>query len=141
MGPDPTPGGTSGTLRSCKGLFSAYTQALGDVDLPEKDTWVRSSIIPDFLFDLQGAGEAFDSIKQMGLSGAKPLGEAKTKALNSDYHKRKDEPPAEARQAEVARDYIRRAARIDELLGHPRVPTGLWPPRSRSTTGAGYWSS
>ena len=60
---------------------------------------------------MQGAGEAFESIKQMGLSGEKPLGEVKTKALNSDYHKRKDEPPVEARQAEVARDYLRRAAR------------------------------
>jgi len=35
---------------------------------------------------------------------------------NSDYHK--NEQPAEARQAEVARDYLKRAARIDELNGH-----------------------
>jgi len=53
----------------------------------------------------------------MGLSGAQPLGEAKTKAPNSDYHK--DEPPVAARQAEVARDYLKRAARIGELNGHP----------------------
>ena len=53
----------------------------------------------------------------MGLSGEQPLGEAKTKAPNSDYHK--DEPPVAARQAEVARDYLKRAARIDELNGHP----------------------
>ena len=39
-------------------------------------------IIPDFLFDLQGAGEAFEDMKQMGLSGAQPLGEVKTKAPN-----------------------------------------------------------
>ena len=32
------------------------------------------------------------------------------------YHK--DEPPAAARQAEVARDYLKRAARIGELNGH-----------------------
>ena len=63
-------------------------------------------------------------MKQMGLSGAKPLGEAKTKVLNSDYHKRKDEPPVEARQAEVARDYLRRAVRIDELNGHPSGSDG-----------------
>ena len=31
----------------------------------------------------------------------------------------KDEPPAAARQAEVARDHLKRAARIDELNGHP----------------------
>ena len=37
---------TSGTPRTCKGLFSAYTQALRDRDLPEED------------------------MKQMGLSGA-----------------------------------------------------------------------
>ena len=28
-------------------------------------------------------------------------------------------PPAAARQAEVARDYLKRAARIGELNGHP----------------------
>ena len=28
-------------------------------------------------------------------------------------------PPVAARQAEVARDYLKRAARIDELNGHP----------------------
>ena len=53
----------------------------------------------------------------MGLSGEKPLGEVKTKALNSDYHQIM--PPVAARQAEVARDYPKRAARIDELNGHP----------------------
>ena len=56
---------------------------------------------------------------QMGLSGASPLGEVKTKAPNSDYHNHRDAPPAAARQAEVARDYFKRAARIDELNGHP----------------------
>ena len=86
-------------------------------DLPEEDIRVLNKIIPDFLFDLQGAGEAFEDLKQMGLSGEQPLGEAKTKAPNSDYHK--DEPPVAARQAEVARDYLKRAARIDELNGHP----------------------
>ena len=54
----------------------------------------------------------------MGLSGASPLGEVKTKAPNSDYHNHRDAPPAAARQAEVARDYLKRAARIDELNGH-----------------------
>ena len=63
----------------------------------------KKYVIPDFAFDLQGAGEAFEDMKQMGLSGEQPLGEAKTKAPNSDYHK--DEPPVAARQAEVSRDY------------------------------------
>ena len=53
----------------------------------------------------------------MGLGGEGPLGEGKTKAFNSDY--RKDEPRAAARQAEVARDYLKRAARIGKLNGHP----------------------
>ena len=53
----------------------------------------------------------------MGLSGERPLGEVKTKAPNSDYHQIM--PPVAARQAEVARDYLKRAARIDELNGHP----------------------
>ena len=55
----------------------------------------------------------------MGLSGASPLGEVKTKAPNSDYHNHRDAPPVAARQAEVARDYLKHAARIDELNGHP----------------------
>ena len=52
----PHRGGTSGTPRTCKGMFSAYTQALHDLDLPEEDIRVLNNIIPDFLFDLQGAG-------------------------------------------------------------------------------------
>ena len=47
------------------------------------------------------------------------LGKVKTKAPNSNYHNHRDAPPAAARQAEVARDYLKRAARIDELNGHP----------------------
>ena len=85
-------------------MFSAFTQALHDLNLPEEDIWVLNKITPDFHFDLQGAGEAFEDMKQMGLSGAQPLGEVKTKAPNSDYHKL--EPPVAARQAEVARDYL-----------------------------------
>ena len=65
----------------------------------------------------KGAGEAFEDMKQMGLSGETPLGEAKTKAPNSDHHK--DEPLVAARQAEVARDNLKRAERIGELNGHP----------------------
>ena len=64
---------------------------------------------------MQESGKAFNDMKQMGLSGETPLGEAKTKAPNSDYHK--NEPPAVIRQAEVARDYLKRAARIGELNG------------------------
>ena len=68
-------------------------------------------------------------MKRTGLSGVTPLGEAKTKAPNSDYHNHRDAPPVPARQAEVARDYLKRAAsardylkraaRIGELNGHP----------------------
>ena len=50
---------------------------------------------PDLQLDLQGAGEAFEDVKQMGLSGEKPLGEVKTKAPNSDYHQ--IEPPVGCR--------------------------------------------
>ena len=91
-------------------MFSAYTQALRD------DIRVLNKIIPDFAFDLQGASEALEDIKRMGLGGEEPLGEGRTKAPNSDYHK--DELPDAARQAEVARTYFKRAARIDELNGH-----------------------
>ena len=58
----------------------------------------------------------------MGLSGEKPLGEVKTKAPNSDYHQ--TEPPVAARQAGVARGYLKRAARVDELNGHPSGSDG-----------------
>ena len=99
--------------------FSPYTQALRDRDLREEDNRVLNKIIPDLLFDLWGAGETIEDMKQMGLSGATPLGEVKTKAQNPDYHNHKDMPPIAARQAKVARDYLKRAARIDELNGHP----------------------
>ena len=49
-------GGTSGTPRTCKGMFSAYTQALRDRDLPEENIRVLNNIIPDLLFDLRDAG-------------------------------------------------------------------------------------
>ena len=53
-----------------------------------------------------------------------PTGERKKqkKAPNSDYHK--DEPPVAARQAEVSRDYLKRAARTGELNGHPSGSDG-----------------
>jgi len=123
-------------------MFSAYTQALRDRSLPEEDIRVLSKIIPDLNFDLRSAGEAFGDMKQMGLSGALPLGDVKTKAPNSDYHNHRDVPPIAARQVEVARDYLKRAARIDESsTATRRAPTGLWPQSSRGTTGAGCWSS
>ena len=62
-------------------MFSAYTQALHDLDLSEEDSRVLSKIIPDIFFNLQGAtavGEAFEGIKRMGLGGEQPLGEGKT---------------------------------------------------------------
>ena len=127
----PHRGGTSGTPRTCKGLFSAYTQAPHGHDLPEEDIRVLNKIIPDLLFDLRSAGEAFEDMKQIGLSGATPLGEVKTKAPNSDYHNHRDVPPVAARQAEVARDYLKRAARIGELNGHPpdhRAQEVKWGP-------------
>ena len=71
-------------------MFSAYTQALHDLDLSEEDSRVLNKIIPDISFkiiNLQGAGEAFEGIQRMGLGGEQPLGECKTKAPNSDYHK------------------------------------------------------
>ena len=77
-------------------MFPAYTQALRDLDLPsEDDIRVLNNNIRDFAFDLQGACEASDDIKRMGLGGEGPLGEGKTKAPNSDYHK--DESPVAAR--------------------------------------------
>jgi len=61
--------GTCGTSMTFKGVFLAYTQAL--CDHTEMDIRVPSKVVPDFLFDLQGAGEAFEEMKRyrMGLSG------------------------------------------------------------------------
>ena len=78
-------------------MFCAYTQPLRDLGLSEEDMEVLNTIIPDPQLDLQGAGEAFEDVKQMGLSGEKPLGGVKTKAPNSDYHQVM--PPVAARQA------------------------------------------
>ena len=47
----PHRGGTSGTPRTCKGLFSAYTQALHGRNLPAEDIRVLNKIIPDLLFN------------------------------------------------------------------------------------------
>ena len=55
-------------------------------------------------------------MKRIGLSGEEPLGEDKTKAPDSGYHK--NESPVAARQVDVAWGYLKRAARIDELIGH-----------------------
>ena len=92
---------TSGTPRTCKGIFSAYIQPPRDPDLPEEDIQVLNKTTPDFLFDLQGARGAFEDMKQMGLSGEEPLGEVKTKAPSSDNHQ-----------------HLMRAARTNELNGH-----------------------
>ena len=71
----------SGIPRTCKGMFSAYTQAPLDLGLPEETFRVLSKIIPGFCVDLQEPGGAFKDMKHMGLSGEKPLLGDKTKAL------------------------------------------------------------
>ena len=53
-----------------------------------------------------GEGEAFEGIKRMGLGGEKPLGEGKTKAPSSDFHR--NESTVVAREEEVARGYLKR---------------------------------
>ena len=121
-------------------MFSAYTQALRDRDLPGEDIRVLKKIIPDFLFDLRGAGEAFEDMKQMGLSGGTPLGEVKTKAPNSGYHNHRDAPPVAARQAEEARDYLKRAARIGELNDHPPCSDGQMVAALKRHNGGRVWS-
>ena len=97
-------------------MFPACTQVPRDLGLPEEDIRELSKILPGFCVDLQGPGEAAQNMKQMGLSGEKPLGEAKTKAPNSGYYK--NEPPVAALQAEAARDYLKRAARTGDLNCH-----------------------
>ena len=52
----PHQGGTSGTPRTCKGMFPAYTQALHALDLPEEDVRVLNKIIPRLLPRHSGGG-------------------------------------------------------------------------------------
>jgi len=47
-------GGTSGTPRTYRGMFSAYTQVLSSLGLPEENHLVSSKITPGFCIDLQG---------------------------------------------------------------------------------------
>ena len=53
----------------------------------------------------------------------------------------KDVPPVAARQAEVARGYLKRAARIGELSGHPPGSEGPMATALKRYNGAGCWSS
>ena len=62
----PHRGGAGGTPKTCAGMFSAHTQPLRDRDLPGEDMRVLNKTIPDLQLDLQGAGEAFEDVKQMG---------------------------------------------------------------------------
>jgi len=60
-------------------------------------------------------------MKQMGLSGASPLGEVKTKAPNSDYHNHRDAGTRHRSQHGRRRlrgTTLKRAGRIGELKGH-----------------------
>jgi len=79
----PHRGGTSGTPRTYKGLFSAYTQALRDRNLPEEDIRVLNKIIPDLLFDLQNAGEAFEDTGWPTVVGAECTERRREKCLRS----------------------------------------------------------
>ena len=113
-----------------------FTQALHDLNLPEEDIRVLNKIIPDFLFDLQGAGEAFEDMKQMGLSGAQPLGEAKTKAPNPTTTRTSHR----SRQGRLRLRGTTSSARRGSTSS-TAIRRGRWSPRSRDTTGAGCWSS
>ena len=65
-----------------------------------------NKIIPDLLFDLRSAGEAFEDMNQWASAARHRW--SKTKVPNSDYHNHRDAPPVAARQVEVARGYLKR---------------------------------
>jgi len=44
-------------------LTTTKITTLHELDLPEEDIRVLNKIIPDFHFELQGAGEAFEDMK------------------------------------------------------------------------------
>ena len=96
-------------------------------------------IIPDLHVQLQGKGEAFENANGMSLSGKDPLGEVKTKAANSDYHN--DESPVATKQADVASKYLKQAARVDELNGHPPESDGPMITALKKYNRARCWSS
>ena len=61
----------------------------------------------------------------LGVLGQRPICKLVRRGAtpyNSDYYQIMQ--PAAARQAEVARDYLKRAAGIGELNGHPPGPNG-----------------
>ena len=121
------------------GLFSAYIQALHGRDLPEEGIRVLNKIIPGYCIDLQGLGEAFEDMEQMGLSGEKPLGEAKTKAPSSDYQKNEPSVAAGGRRSRGTTSSAQQGP-MSSALAH-RAPTGPWSSRLRGTTGPGSRSS
>jgi len=68
-------------------MFSTYNKALRDRDLLEEGIRVLSKAIPDLLFDLRGAGEAFDDTKQLGLNGETPRHPTPTTTTTRTCHR------------------------------------------------------
>jgi hypothetical protein len=118
----PHKGGASGTSRTCKGLFTHITQRLNDVGASEDDFKVLQSIIPDLLIDARSVDATVEDASKALLAGHVSVADAKTKALNEDYHK--DSSPVEGKKNEVASSYMRRAKAIDDLLGTPEGVDG-----------------
>ena len=93
------------------------------------DIRVLNKIIPDFAFDLQGAGEAFEDIKRMGLGGEEPLGEGKTKAPIPTTT-RKSRLSRHGRRRSRGTTSSARRGSTSSTATH-RAPTGPWLPRNR----------
>jgi len=119
----PHKGGAQGRPRTCKDMFTLITQALNDVTLEEDDRRVLQSIICDILADARSVpARPEDCSHKTPLAGKVIMIDVKTKACNNDYHT--DSAPTETRQAAVASDYLKRAAKIDSKLGTPEGATG-----------------
>jgi len=113
----PRKGGAGGKPRTCKGLFARITQQLNSTDVPEDDFKVIQSIIPDLLIDARSVDATVEGASKALLAGEVSVVDAKTKALTDDYHK--ESSPVQAVQDDIAADYLRRAKKVDDLLGTP----------------------
>ena len=113
----PHKGGFNGRPRSCKGMFTLITQGLNDENLSFEDRKVLQSIIPDILIDCRSLPPDIQGMKTGSLAGKVAIVDLKTLACNDRYEQQQN--PAEIRQTQEAKDYLKRAAEIDTLLGTP----------------------
>jgi len=92
---------------------------------------VLHKIIPDFTLDRQGAG--VEDMKQMGLSG-EAAGRGQDQITQFSTTTRTSHRPLHGRRRSRRATSSAQRGSMRSTATH-RAPTGLWPPRSKGTTG------